>query len=93
MPDLSVSPFAGASREHWPVWARFLQRNGLANLAADLSEIAGPLAILGAQALYLGQPLFGRKAAGESLQALAQLLEDPTELTQFARFLREAGYR
>jgi hypothetical protein len=65
----------------------------LANLAADLSEAAGPLAILGAQVLYLGQPLLGRGGSGDSMRALAQLLEDPTELTQFARFLREAGPR
>jgi hypothetical protein len=74
---------------YWSGWARFLQQKGLAGVAAGLIEALGPFAFVGAQAIYLGQPLFGNPGSGSSLQAMAELLENRTELQDFAAFLRE----
>jgi hypothetical protein len=73
---------------HWPAWAHFLQRRGLAGIAASLIDAAAPFAFVGAQAIYLGQPLLNRPGTS-SIQALAELLENRSELQEFAAFLRE----
>ncbi len=52
-------------------------------------EAGGPVSILAAQAIYMGQP-FLRQAVPEShLQAMANLFEDQEEGQMFAAFLRE----
>ncbi|HEX9012318.1 MAG TPA: hypothetical protein VF813_02335 [Anaerolineaceae bacterium] len=81
------SPFAKQSR--WRAWARFLQQHGLAGFTASLIESAGPLALIGAQALYLGQPLVGRPGQEDGIRDLAEMLEDRDERRRFAAFLRE----
>ncbi|HEY3344208.1 MAG TPA: hypothetical protein VGJ97_04740 [Anaerolineaceae bacterium] len=78
-----------ANHTYWAAWARFLQQRGLAVFAARLIEATGPLAFVGAQAIYLGQPLFGPPGNGSGLQAMAEMLENRTELQDFAAFLRE----
>ena len=65
---------------------RILQRNRLSGVAAGLIEAAGPLSIIGAQAIYLSQPVIG---LGNQWQALAEMLENQDELRHFATFLRE----
>jgi hypothetical protein len=75
----------------WPAWAGYLHQHRLGGFAAEVSELAGPLAIIGAQLLYLGQPLLRQALPEQHLQALALLLEDQNELKQFACYLREAG--
>ena len=47
-------------------------------------DAASPLAVIGAQALYLGQPFIG----GEKLNALAHMLEEESETQAFVRYLR-----
>lgn len=79
------------SRSLWPAWAGYLHQHGLGRIAAEISEVAGPLAIIGAQLLYLGQPLLKQVLPDQHLQALALLFEDHNELKQFAYYLREAG--
>jgi hypothetical protein len=66
-----------------------LQHRGLAGIAAGLIDAAGPFAFVGAQAIYLSRPLFGQPTSENSLQAFATLLEDRSELQEFAAFLRE----
>ncbi len=44
------------TRSAWHGWAEFLHRHGLEKLAAWVLEAAGPLTVLGAQALYIGWP-------------------------------------
>ncbi|MBA4379827.1 MAG: hypothetical protein C0393_03945 [Anaerolinea sp.] len=78
-------------RASWPVWADFLRRRGLENLAAWALEAAGPLTLLGAQALYIGGPLLRPAFSNAKLNALAHLLEDGEETRAFAAFLREEG--
>jgi hypothetical protein len=76
-------------RSYWVGWARSLQRLGLQEIVAALLEAAGPMTILFAQAVYVGQPLLRGAVSGERLQALARMFEDPQESRTFANFLRE----
>ena len=74
----------------WQVWASILHRWGLKDLAASLLEAAGPLAVLGAQVVYMGQPLLERVLPLGHMGALASLLEDADQAQAFVTFLREA---
>ena len=76
-----------ATRAYWPVWMDILRRQGLADLAAWALEAAGPLNILGAQVLYIGQP-FVPEATSQGLRALAYLLEQEDEARAFAALLK-----
>jgi hypothetical protein len=73
-------------REYWTRWAFTLRRYQLHELAASLLEAAGPLAVLGAQALYFGKGLIGDD---EQLTALASMLEEDSETRAFASFLTQ----
>ena len=56
---------------------------------ASLLEVAGPITILGAQFVYIGQPFFSHSAAKNHLVALIELLEEPETTRSFVKFLRE----
>ncbi len=73
----------------WSGWAEFLRHRGLENLAAWALEAAGPLAVLGAQALYIGGPFLRPAMTDIQQDALAELLEDHDEILAFTAFLRE----
>jgi hypothetical protein len=73
------------SRADWSQWAELLRRYKLDGFASWLLEAGSPLSVLGAQALYLGQPFAG----GEKIESLAHMLEDEEETQAFIRFLRE----
>jgi len=81
--------FLSEGRASWSTWAEFLRRRGLEGLAAWALEAAGPLTVLGAQALYLGSPLIRPAWSDGQVEALAGLLEDHDEALAFAAFLRE----
>ena len=72
------------SRADWSHWAESLRRLKLDGLASWLLEAGAPLTILGAQALYIGQPFLG----GKQWNAFARMLEEDTEVQAFARYLR-----
>lgn len=59
-------------------------------MTASVIESVGPLAIIGAQILYLGQPFFNDPNSANDLNDLAHLIENPDERKNFAAFLREA---
>ncbi len=82
--DLSSGP-----RAPWHQWADFLNRRGLEDLAAWALEAAGPLAVLGAQALYFGAPLLRPVLSNAQFDALDRLLNDRDEAGAFVAFLRE----
>ncbi len=73
----------------WQTWSDRLGRLGLKSVAASLLDASGPLAVLGAQALYLGQPFLNQALPDRHFQALAELLENQDELRSFTAFLRE----
>jgi hypothetical protein len=76
-----------SSRTYWPIWTDFLRRQGLTELAAWFLEASGPLNVLGAQVLYLGQP-FVPPSATQGLRALADLLEQEDEARAFIFLLK-----
>ena len=76
-------------RSAWLGWAEFLRRHGLEDLVAWALEAAGPLTLLGAQALYIGGPLLRPAMTDTQRDALVGLLEDRDEALAFTAFLRE----
>jgi hypothetical protein len=70
-------------------WANRLQQWRVHQLAAALLEASGPLKLVGAQLVYLGQPILGGFVANEQLNMLAEMLEEPTQTKMFIRYLRE----
>jgi len=52
-------------------------------------QASGPLKLVGAQLVYLGQPRLGGLVANEQLDALAHMLEEPAQTKNFIRYLRE----
>jgi len=77
----------------WSSWAENLHRWGIKDWVATLLEAAGPLGLLGAQAIYLSQPLLGTLIPGNQLSALATMLEEPSRVKSFATYLREGTSR
>jgi hypothetical protein len=75
-------------RHIWQIWADQLHRWGVRPHAATLLEVAGPLAIIGAQAMYVGQPFLRGLLPDDHWQALTGLLEDSQQAQDFADFLR-----
>lgn len=78
-----------SDRSFWPEWARILHRWGVSELVIVLLEAAGPLHLIMANLVYVGQPFFSPWVAGERVQAVASLFESQEESRSFAAFLRE----
>lgn len=72
------------SRSDWSKWAESLRRLRLDGLASWFLEAGSPLTLLGAKALYIGQPFIG----GEKIEAIAQMLEKEEETQAFIQYLR-----
>jgi hypothetical protein len=77
------------SQHIWQDWARILHRWGVQDIVASLLEAFGPLSLLGAQVVYLGQPILGRLGANDHLEELAHMLENRADTQAFVNFLRE----
>ena len=75
----------------WRVWVNLLHRWGLQAFAASFLEAVGPLAILGAQLVYIGSPLLRPLVPATHLDALAKVLEDTDEAQDFIHFLQETA--
>lgn len=71
-------------RADWLAWAQTLRRFKVDGLALWLLEAGSPIAVLGAQLLYIAQPLLG----GKNLKSLAHMLEDEQETHAFLQYLR-----
>ncbi len=67
----------------------WLQKNGLAEVTAVLLEAAGPLSMLGAQALFMLEPLVS--SPGSRLGELAHALEDKDQVRHLVQRLRDQG--
>jgi hypothetical protein len=76
-------------RNYWPEWAHFLHAWGLKEMVAAWLDAAGPLTILLAQFLYLGQPFLRGAVPTAKLEALTRLFEEKEESRAFALYLRE----
>ena len=71
----------------WKKWAKMLQRWGLQEITAVVLDAVKPLNILGAQVVYLVQPVFKQLAAKDHLEALANMLENPNQTQAFISLL------
>lgn len=78
-----------SDRHIWQGWAQKLHSWGLGDWTATVLESAGPLTWLGAQIVYLGQPLLKQTAPDNQVQALVKLLENPENAETFISMLRE----
>ena len=78
-------------RSFWLRWAQFLHHWGLTEFVASLLEMMGPLNILFAQFVFIGQPFLGKTGSPSQWEALASLLENQEESQTFAAFLREGN--
>ncbi|UCF27696.1 MAG: hypothetical protein JSW42_13870 [Chloroflexota bacterium] len=73
----------------WRVWANALHRWGLQNLVASFLEAAGPLTLIGAQVVYVGQPILRGILPEGHLSALTGMLEDDSQRKEFVMYLQE----
>lgn len=78
-----------SDRHIWLGWAQKLHSWGLGEWTASLLENSGPLTWLGAQVVYIGQPLLSQAAPNGQIRALVELLEDPESTKTFIGILRE----
>ena len=78
-----------ADHPFWEIWTKILRRWGMQALAASFLEAAGPLTTLGAQMVYLSQPMLSSFLPRSHMNALATMLENPSETVQFITYLRE----
>jgi hypothetical protein len=74
---------------YWSSWVLSLRRRGLNAPAAVFLETLGPLAVILAQAIYVGQPFLKGLLPGEQAGALVRMLEDHQQRCDFVAFLEE----
>lgn len=73
----------------WQKWAERIKNWGLEDVVAALMEATGPLTVLGAQVIYLAQPVLSTFTQDRNLTALVDLLEDAEQSRIFIGYLRE----
>lgn len=71
--------------------ANWLRHFGLGIVAAGFLEAFRSLTSIGAQMLYLFEPILGGR--NDSIQDFARLLEDPDQVDDLIHRLREEGDR
>jgi hypothetical protein len=76
------------NQENREKWIQTLYKLRLQNFFATLLEALGPVNILGAQLVYLTQPILSLFISSEQSQDIARILEDPSETAGFIRALR-----
>ena len=82
-----------SDRHIWQAWARKLHYWGVESWVASFLEAAGPLTILGAQIIYIAEPLINHAKLKNDVHALVNMLEEPENTRIFISDLREEGYR
>jgi len=73
----------------WQSWAARLHSWGVSEWIAALLDAAGPLTTIGAQVIYISQPILNTLLPNDHLVALANMLEEPQTTKTFTRYLRE----
>lgn len=76
------------SKEHWDQTLKYLYDRRLHLFTATLLEAAGPLTVLGAQLIYVSQPVLTLLIPQRQTQQFAGILEDPVKSKSFIRALR-----
>ena len=77
--------------EIWKEWKHALRKWRMQEFVAWLLEATGPVNLVGAQVVYVGQPLLGAFIPKQKTSALARVLEEPETTQAFVRYLREAN--
>lgn len=80
------------NQQIWQNWADILHRWGVEEVMATLLEAVGPLNFIGAQIIYVGQPLLNSILPEDHVIAFADLLDNPEETRAFTRFLRQGEH-
>ena len=68
-----------------------MHRFNITQPAAILLEAAGPLPVLLAQLVYIGQPLLDSVVPEGKWEEIANMLDDNAERQAFAEYLRRGG--
>ncbi len=76
------------NRHIWQNWADTLHRWGVQEVVATLLEATEPLNFIGAQVVYISQPVITLLLPEDHVNAFADLLESPEETKAFTQFLR-----
>ncbi len=66
-----------------------LHRWGVQDLVATFLEAAGPLTLIGAQVIYIGQPILNGIVPDGHLTVLTDVLEDDDQRVAFVNCLRK----
>lgn len=69
-------------------WIDSLYKLRLQDLTATILEALGPMNLLGAQLVYLSQPILSPFIPEDQSRDLAKILEDPSETSIFIEALR-----
>jgi len=76
-------------QENREKWIQTLYKLRLQHLAAAFLEALGPVNLLGAQLVYLSQPILSPFVSQDQSRDFARILEDPSETAQFIKALRD----
>jgi hypothetical protein len=72
-----------------PSWVQSLTRRGLNEVAVVILEALGPLSVLLAQTIYVGQPFFKGLLPAEQWPSLIAMLEDQQQRNDFITLLED----
>jgi hypothetical protein len=75
-------------QENREKWIQALYKLRLQTFTAAFLEALGPVNLLGAQLVYLSQPILSPFISREESQDIARILEDPSETRNFVKALR-----
>ena len=70
-----------------PDWVTQLQTRGLGDALGLALDVLEPLGVLGAQLIWVAQPVLGIWFNRNTVQSIAQTLETPGEVEYIRRFL------
>ncbi len=73
----------------WHNWAKKLQQLGIQEFTAAIFRASKPFNLVGAQLIYISQPVLNTFIQNDSLKALAALLEEPENSKSFLEELLE----
>jgi hypothetical protein len=77
-----------STQENREKWIKTLSKLRLQNLTATILEALGPINLLGAQLVYLTEPVLSPFISNNQSQDFARMLEDPAETALFIEALR-----
>ena len=70
-----------------PEWVQTLQARGLSDALGLALDVLEPLGVLGAQLIWVAQPVLGVWFNRDTVQHIARTLETPGEVEHIRRYL------